>query len=316
MFQGMHYVYEVYKERSFSRAAQNLYISQPSLSAAVKKIEQRTGAPLFDRSGNPLRLTECGEEYIRCAEKIMDIQNGFENYLNGLQELKTGHLSIGASNLFASYVLPSCVSRFTGRYPQVTIRLAEADTPLLTGYLADGSLDLVIDNEELKEDLYERYPLFTEQLLLAVPEKYLPGGPALPGLLHIQDVAEGLHRTSSCPRADLRAFEHAPFLLLRPGNDTRSRADMLCRKYQAAPKTLLELDQQATSYHLSCFGMGISFVSDILVRKAPPRPGVVFFALDEELSMRTVYFYRKKGRYVTRAMEVFLDMAADILSAG
>ena len=53
MFQGMHYIYEVYKERSFSKAAQNLYISQPSLSAAVKKIENRIGAPLFDRSTAP-----------------------------------------------------------------------------------------------------------------------------------------------------------------------------------------------------------------------------------------------------------------------
>ena len=101
MFQGMRYIYEVYKERSFSKAAQNLYISQPSLSAAVKKIENRIGAPLFDRSTSPIRLTDCGREYIRCAEKIMDIQNEFENFINGQNELQTGQLSIGASNLFA-----------------------------------------------------------------------------------------------------------------------------------------------------------------------------------------------------------------------
>ena len=74
MFQGMQYVYEVYKERSFSKAAQNLYISQPSLSATVKKIETRIGAPIFDRSTSPVRLTECGQEYIKCIEKILDIQ--------------------------------------------------------------------------------------------------------------------------------------------------------------------------------------------------------------------------------------------------
>ena len=60
MFQGMRYVYEVYKEMSFSKAARNLYISQPSLSAAVKKAEQEAGFPIFYRSTSPLRLTEPG----------------------------------------------------------------------------------------------------------------------------------------------------------------------------------------------------------------------------------------------------------------
>ena len=64
MFQGMHYIYEVYKEMSFSKAAKNLYISQPSLSAAVKKVEQRIGFPIFDRSSTPIRLTDLGKEYI------------------------------------------------------------------------------------------------------------------------------------------------------------------------------------------------------------------------------------------------------------
>ena len=79
MFQGMEYVYEVYKERSFSRAARNLYISQPSLSASIRRIEARIGAPIFDRSTTPISLTECGEEYIACVKQILSIQNGFEN---------------------------------------------------------------------------------------------------------------------------------------------------------------------------------------------------------------------------------------------
>ena len=60
MFNSMNYVYEVYKERSFSKAAANLYISQPSLSATVKKVEERIGAPIFDRSVSPIQLTESG----------------------------------------------------------------------------------------------------------------------------------------------------------------------------------------------------------------------------------------------------------------
>ena len=67
MFKGMEYVYEVYREHSFSKAAQNLYVSQPSLSATIKRIENRIGFPIFDRSTTPIRLTECGEEYIKAV---------------------------------------------------------------------------------------------------------------------------------------------------------------------------------------------------------------------------------------------------------
>ena len=86
MFSGMDYIYEVYRERSFSKAAKNLYISQPSLSASVKKTEERIGAPVFDRGTTPLQLTECGKEYIKCVEKILDIRNEFANYIKDMDE--------------------------------------------------------------------------------------------------------------------------------------------------------------------------------------------------------------------------------------
>ena len=111
MFQGMRYVYEVYKEMSFSKAARNLFISQPSLSAAVKKEEVQIGFPIFDRSSNPIQLTDLGKEYIRSIEIIMDVENGFQNYINDMRELKSGSLSIGGTNLFTSYVLPPLISR-------------------------------------------------------------------------------------------------------------------------------------------------------------------------------------------------------------
>ena len=91
MFSGINYVYEVYRTQSFSKAAKNLYISQPSLSAMIKKIEAKVGAPLFDRSTNPIQLTEYGEQYIRIAEKIMDLEDEFAYYTDNLNELKTGH---------------------------------------------------------------------------------------------------------------------------------------------------------------------------------------------------------------------------------
>ena len=108
MFQGMEYIYEVYKEKSFSKAAANLFISQPSLSANVKRIEKRIGYPIFDRSTKPLQLTECGEKYIQAVERIMDIQKNFSDFVQDWGELKTGSLSIGGSNFFLDTASPDC----------------------------------------------------------------------------------------------------------------------------------------------------------------------------------------------------------------
>lgn len=308
MFQGMEYIYEVYKERSFSKAAQNLYISQPSLSAMVRKIEARIGSPIFDRSTSPIGLTDCGKEYIKYAEKIMDIQNDFKGYLNNINELKTGQLSIGASNLFASFILPPYISRFTRKYPLVKVNLTEANTPLLEERLAAGSLDLIIDNYTFNKELYKGYPLCPDHLLLAVPRTYLPI-PCPDNGLSAQDILMDRHLDERFPAADLKMFRNIPFILLRSGNDTRRRAEQICHHQNFAPHVILKLDQQATAYNLACYGMGAAFVSDIFIKKVRPAPNIIFFRMGEPEAARTIFFYHKNGKYVTKAMQEFLNMA-------
>lgn len=97
MLKGMRYVYEVYQEMSFSKAARNLYISQPSLSAAIKKVEHEIGCTIFDRSTNPIQITECGKAYIDSIKKIMEIEESFDNFKNDLENMKTGSISIGGT---------------------------------------------------------------------------------------------------------------------------------------------------------------------------------------------------------------------------
>ena len=100
MFSGKEYVYEVYKEKSFSKAANNLFISQPSLSSTIKRIENKIGMPIFDRSTTPIGLTECGLKYIKAAESIMAIEQDFHNYLDDARNLQTGTLTIGLAAIY------------------------------------------------------------------------------------------------------------------------------------------------------------------------------------------------------------------------
>lgn len=104
MFHNMNYIYTVYQERSFSRAAEKLYISQSSLSLTIKKAEERIGAQIFDRKTNPLTLTEFGKSYISAIEKIRKLQDDLENQIYEEANLKKGMfplvLPISAPRIF------------------------------------------------------------------------------------------------------------------------------------------------------------------------------------------------------------------------
>lgn len=309
MFEGKDYVYEVYKTRSFSKAAANLYISQPSLSATIKKIETRLGAPIFDRSTNPIQLTECGQKYIYYVEHLMDMENEFGSYLNDFDELRTGHLSVGGSNLFASYILPPLLSGFMKKYPLVDVRMIESNTHDLEKQMFSGTLDLVIDNYAFSGSVYERHFFRKEHLLLAVPASYASNLPVQEFQLTCEDILSGRYLDNAVRPVPLKNFADDPFLFLRSGNDTRERSELLLRQAKSAPRILLKLDQQVTAYHVASYGMGITFVTDTLIRHAPADPRIIFYRLDEELSSRNIYFYHKRTRYMTRAMEEFLKLA-------
>lgn len=121
----MKYVYAVYQERSFSKAAKKLFISQPALSNMVKKAEKEIGAPLFDRSTIPLTVTKEGAYYIKSIEEILFIQRNIKSYFEDLGSLKTGTLSLGGSSFFCSFVFPDLIGRFREKYPDVKIDLLE-----------------------------------------------------------------------------------------------------------------------------------------------------------------------------------------------
>lgn len=309
MFHGMHYVYEVYKERSFTKAAQNLYISQPSLSAMIKKTENEIGTPIFDRSTNPIQLTECGKRYIKSIEEIMDIQNNFENYVNNIDELRTGQIAIGGSNLFASFVLPPLISKFTQKYPFIRIRLVEAHTAMLEKQLAQGALDLVIDNYAFSNTIYDRQFFAKETLLLAVPKSFASNCTVVKYQLTAQDILANCHLSQKMPAVPLSPFREDPFIFLRSGNDTRIRAEKICQQHDLTPHIILKLDQQITSYNVACYGMGIAFVSDTVVRQTRPDPNIIFYKLHEEYSKRDIFFYHKHTKYITRAVEEFLKIS-------
>ena len=306
MFKWKSYVYEVYKERSFSKAAHNLYISQPYLSAKVKAIEEELGAPIFDRSTSPIRLTEIGEVYIRAAEDIFKIEEQVESCVNDMNTLRLGHLSVGASNVFAAYALPAIITEYKNKYPDVNVKLVEGNTATLEEMLSQNSLDMVIDNNHYDSALYDRELYSTEQILLAVPKKFSVTEELKEYSINEEKLRTGAYLSPQFPTVPLDRFKDVPFIMLTPGNDTRIRGDRLCADAGFRPKIILELNQQATAYMTASTEMGATFVSDILAAKLPSQSSLSYFKLDGEAAQRNVYFYYKKRKFKTKAMEEFV----------
>lgn len=311
MFNGMKYVYEVYKERSFSNAARNLYISQPALSGMIKKIEKNIGMPLFDRSTTPIQLTECGKKYIKTAEKIMSLEDEFAYYVGKLDELKTGRLTVGSTYLFSSFVLPKYIKKFKASYPDVKVSLFEGNSNLLEKKLANGELDFVVDNYLLDEKVYDRISMMKKRLLLAVPASFSSNRRASTYQLTVNDIINDVHLNPSFPAVPLKKFQDEPFMVMRQNNDTRDRVEAICKRANISLNVTLKLNQLMTVYHLLKFELGASFVSDTIVKCFPSNDTVLYYKLDDLAAVRDVYLFYRRNRYLTRSMEEFMKIVLE-----
>ena len=299
----MNYVYEVYRQRSFTKAAQALYIAQPSLSQMVRKAEARIGAPIFDRSTSPIGVTELGRAYIRAAEQVLQIEADLQQYLDDTEKCLTGALTLGGTTFFTSYVLPPLVSAYSERYPGVELRLHEAHTGQLKQELQEGTLDFALDNTLLDPAIYEAVEIQTEQVILAVPRALPVNEKAAAFRLSAKELPQ-----AGAPCVPLELFADTPFLLLKEGNDTRRRAEQLCAQAGFEPKIRLALDQQLAAYNLAGYGLGAAFISDTLALSAPPDERLCFYRVDSPDATRSISLFYKRTRALTAPMRALLTM--------
>ena len=305
-------IYTVYQEKSISKAAQKLFVSQPSLSIMIRKIEEEVGVPLFDRTSKPIRLTEAGMEYIKATEAILHIEKAFDNYVNAANELMTGSLTVGGNQLLSSLVLPSYISKFISRYPNIQLQMEDNNSLTLENMISSGQLDLVIDNHKLDEEIFEQRLWRTEHLLLAVPTDFACNGELEQYRLREEDILSGAYLSPEVKPVPLDAFQNVPFVSMTKNNDTRRCSDEIMKQAGITPNTILELDRLVTLYNFIEIGAAASVVSDTLVRHIQHHDGkVVFYRLDFPHAQRDIYVSYKKNRYYSKAMQAFMQLLFD-----
>lgn len=313
MFQAKDYIYEIYRTGSFSKAARNLYMTQPALSIAVKKEEMELGQPIFERAASPLTLTEAGKAYISSIEQIQKIENSLRLYCNDLSELKTGSIRLGATNFILSQVILPVISAFSDRYPGIRIDVQEAPSLVLKSRILSEDLDIIVDPTDFESDLFAIHPLIDDIFLLTVPKSCPVNNTLAAYALTCDQVCRNTHLDPSVPGVPLSAFSEENFLLLRPESIAHERAMKICAFHNFTPKVRFYLDQLITSYRFAKEGLGIAFITDTVIKRNPSDDSVVFYKIDSPLATRKIAAVHKKNRYMSRASLEFIQTAGQML---
>ena len=311
MFKYSDYIYEIYKEKSFTKAAKNLFISQPALSATVRKLEDEMQVQLFDRSRTPLALTPEGEAYIKAIEEIFSIKKDYENYIIDVSNLNVGSISISGANFISSYVLPKIIVPFSEKYPMINIDLLESNSKTLVEELIDEKIELLIDYN-YDEKLITSYPLFDETILLCVPKSIKSNIGLEEFALNCEDIRSAKHLDKSVKPISIENFRNEKFLMMKSGNSMNYHGFKICQEADFTPDVTIYFDQLMTAYNMSASNLGICFVTDTLVSAVAPNDNLVYYKIKSEHAKRCVYLLHKKNRYLNRAVREFINIATEV----
>lgn len=301
----MFYVYTIWQEGSFSKAAKKLYLTQPALSIAVRKLEEKIGMPLFDRKRKPLTLTVAGEIYIDTAVKELQLEREQQQRFDDIKNLVTGCVRLGGTHYLNAYILPEVLTSFHKQYPGVELQIRESSARTVSRMLEDREVDITFNcSPEFVRD-YPHYEMFADYVLLAVPKEDPINERFGSFALTAEQVCAGAHLEPWLERIGLDAFAELPIIQLKKGNNLHERTLEMFREVSVEPTVMMELNQLVTAYHLAETGMGATFVSDRIVR--PTSSSLLFYPLNSTLAKRTFYILLQRDAYVSIAVRRLVD---------
>lgn len=165
----------IVQEKSFKKAAESLYISQPAVSFQIQNLERSLNTALFYRHSRKAQLTEAGKLLSEYAIKILSLCEESYRSIKDLENLKFGSLTIGASQTIGTYLMPKLIGKFREKYPNVSVRLEVHSTRKAAWRVAKGSLDLAITGGEIPGELekgLEVQAYAWDELVLILPKKH------------------------------------------------------------------------------------------------------------------------------------------------
>ncbi len=229
----------VARHLSFTRAAQELHLTQPAVSQQVALLEAEVGMPLFEQSGRRIRLAPAGMELLRYASQVTELLREAGETLAAMRGLKRGVLKLGAVST-AKYFAPTLLSAFTPAYPEVAIKFTVANREEMVKLLGANELDLVIMGRPPREldttaEPFARHPL----VIIASPE----------------------HPLTRRHRIPLKSLARESFIIREQGSGTRASMEHVFRERGVTYRAAMEVSSNETIKQAVMAGMGLSFIS-------------------------------------------------------
>ena len=276
----------VVKERSFTRAAEKLYRTQPAISLAIQRLENELGERLLDRSGRDLSLTEAGKLVYDCARRQENLQRELSNQLAELRNKAIGRLVIGANESMTFYLLPH-LCQFRHEYPKIKLVVQRSRSTELPDHLAAGDVDFGIVSYRPDDERFDSVPIYTDHLSFVVPPNHRLAG----------------RKTVSIKDLGMESFV---------GHNVPSPyRDNVIREFQRHKVTLnvdLEMPTVESIRLMVQAGQGLAFLPRLCVEQ-DLRQGLLEEIKVKELSLeRTIYLVRVSKRPLGHAAKAFLDL--------
>lgn len=265
------YIRTIAEERNFSRAAEKLYISQPSLSQSVKRIEAQYGVPLFYRSRGAVVLTAAGERYLQVGEKILKKEQDILFQVQQARDLQRGRLRIGVAPYRDCNILAPAVRAFQRQYPGIEIVLQETGQTEAENGLVAGNLDIALGMPPRKSSNLDFECLFHDRLLLSVSPAHWY---FQVHQVQIKESAEGY------PVIHLADMAQCDFILLTNRQVLRNMEDDLCAEAGFSPHIVVETKDVAAAHTMAAAGLGAAFLPESFLRFGRLEAPICYYQID------------------------------------
>lgn len=295
-FRQFHYILKVAELGSISRAAQALYVSQPSLSQLISSVEKKIGAPIFDRSTSPLHPTDIGQLYLQAAKQILAIDTDFRQKVDDTLHLQRGHIILGTTPFRSAYLLAPFLPQFQQKYPNIQISLVESTTKHLEAIALHGEVDLIVTLKPINEKQFTTRKLFDEELILALP-------PAHP-LSQQQHLPKDNHQP--LPEISLTQLKNTPFIQMHTEQKLHAGLLTLCQKAGFIPHIVMTTTSMETAQALAGAGLGATLLPVTLIKNFQPQPIPCYASLTTHPKREVLLAWRQK-RYLSQASRLFIQ---------
>ncbi|HUW64931.1 MAG TPA: LysR family transcriptional regulator [Spirochaetia bacterium] len=286
-WQHLEYFQTVARLQHFTRAAEELSLSQPALSRAIARLEEEMGVPLFERKGRTVSLNHYGELFlVRVNRALTEIAKGKQE-IQDLLNPENGQVSLAFLHTLGNHLIPTLLGSFRRQYPQVNFRLHQDDTEAILDMLEAGEIDFGLSSPVITRKGLRWLDLLTEELLVIVPRG---------------------HRLAGRTGVELRELADELFVMLKKGYGLRAITDQLCQKAGFTPKVTFEGDEVATVAGLVAANLGVALVPEI---PGLDEAGLARLPVTRPVSRRVIGMAWKEGRYLSPAAKRFLTFVTE-----